>query len=163
MQINVCQDSSLNVDRAKEGSIKRWECHILPLMSDQVLKKICDKTNQKREPVFDIILTSNAHIKELNHFYRKTKQTTDVLTFTYDDERLPWGDIFISMETAERQAQSHNIALEEELTLLTIHGILHACGLDHEISNQDHQIIRNSELKILESLNLKHVAPLLTK
>ena len=129
------------------------------LESNSILKKICIKKND-REPLFDIILTSDKDIQYLNHAYRKKNFPTDVLTFSYDDNQLSWGDIFISLETAERQAGVHDILLEEELTLLSIHGILHACGLEHETSQEDHQFMKENELQLLNSMKLEHLLPL---
>ncbi len=40
------------------------------------------------------------------------------------------GDVVISVETAIRQADQHNVTLEQELALLTVHGILHLLGYD---------------------------------
>jgi probable rRNA maturation factor len=42
------------------------------------------------------------------------------------------GDIVISAEQAERQAKENNLAIENEIKQLILHGILHLCGYDHE-------------------------------
>ena len=42
------------------------------------------------------------------------------------------GDVVISVDTAVRQAETHNIALEQELALLAVHGILHLIGYEDE-------------------------------
>ncbi len=42
------------------------------------------------------------------------------------------GDVIISLDTAERQATALSIPLEEELALLTVHGILHLLGYEDE-------------------------------
>ena len=143
----------------RRASIKKWKKFILLLEFNSIFKKLCAKKND-REPIFDIILTSDKGIRDLNHSYRNRNWPTDVLTFSYDDDQLPWGDIFISLETAERQAEVHNIFLEEELTVLSIHGILHACGLDHKTSQRDHQFMRKNELQLLNSMKLGHLLPL---
>ncbi|HLK55767.1 MAG TPA: rRNA maturation RNase YbeY, partial [Chthonomonadaceae bacterium] len=42
------------------------------------------------------------------------------------------GDVVISVETADRQAAAHGVSLEQELALLTVHGILHLLGYEDE-------------------------------
>jgi probable rRNA maturation factor len=50
--------------------------------------------------------------------------------------------VAISLETARDQSGDHGLSLEEELTLLLIHGILHLLGYDHEISDQEEERMR---------------------
>lgn len=81
----------------------------------------------------------------MNRVYRGIDKPTDVLSFTqheaaFDTPPLPrppgqpelLGDVVISVETAERQAQTHGVSLEQELALLTVHGILHLLGYEDE-------------------------------
>jgi probable rRNA maturation factor len=42
------------------------------------------------------------------------------------------GDLAISIETAQRQADEHEHSLSEELRVLLLHGLLHLAGMDHE-------------------------------
>jgi probable rRNA maturation factor len=42
------------------------------------------------------------------------------------------GDVVISTETAEQEAQQRGVPLEEEVALLLVHGILHLLGYEHE-------------------------------
>ncbi len=78
-----------------------------------------------------VVLVSDRKIKELNRTYRGRNRPTDVLSFSYDDESY-LGDIIISVETAQRQAQEEGHSLERELSILVIHGFLHLLGYDHE-------------------------------
>jgi len=61
------------------------------------------------------------------------------------------GDIVISLETAQRQADSLNHSMEKELTVLLIHGLLHLTGYAHE-EDKDYKIMREKESEILENL-----------
>jgi probable rRNA maturation factor len=84
-------------------------------------------------------LTTDAEIQELNAQFRQKDQPTDVLAFAalevdapgveLTDEPLYLGDIIISVETAQKQAQDH--ALEQELAWLAAHALLHLLGWDH--------------------------------
>ena len=42
------------------------------------------------------------------------------------------GDVVISVDTAHREARAAGLGLEQRLTQLLVHGILHLCGYDHE-------------------------------
>ena len=42
------------------------------------------------------------------------------------------GDVVICPRVAERQALEHNVAIDDELSLLVVHGVLHLLGFDHE-------------------------------
>jgi probable rRNA maturation factor len=84
-------------------------------------------------------LTTDAEIQALNAQYRHKDQPTDVLAFAalevnspkveMTNEPLYLGDIIISVETAQKQAQGHS--LEQELTWLAAHALLHLLGWDH--------------------------------
>ena len=89
-----------------------------------------------------ILLTDDATVHALNRDYRGQDKPTDVLSFAQRDQLpdaplLPsteteevLGDVVISVETAARQAEQHSVTLDEELALLTVHGILHLLGYD---------------------------------
>jgi len=86
-------------------------------------------------------LTGDAEIQALNAQYRHCHQPTDVLAFAaleWDSPRLELGelplslgDIVVSVETAQRQAQGEGHPLTTELTWLVAHGFLHLLGWDH--------------------------------
>ena len=85
-----------------------------------------------------ILYTGDNRIRKLNAQYRDIDRATDVLSFPQNDggeiDSTLLGDVVISVETALRQAQDHNLSLDEELTFLLIHGILHLLGYNHEKS-----------------------------
>lgn len=58
------------------------------------------------------------------------------------------GDIIISIETAQRQADTLNHGMEKELTVLLIHGLLHLTGYDHE-KDKDYKIMREKKSEML--------------
>ena len=89
-----------------------------------------------------LIFTDDLVITELNNKWRKKNIPTDVLSFAALDGEfiqpssfvLELGDIFVSVETAFRQASFYNHSLEQELNWLVSHGILHLLGGDHPCS-----------------------------
>jgi len=99
-------------------------------------------------------------IRTLNREYRDKDKKTDVLSFqmieglrTDDCETvtpvLNLGDLFICREVAQRQATQFGISYEEEVAHLFIHGWLHLCGFDHEISAVEEKIMEAHEQKLL--------------
>jgi probable rRNA maturation factor len=84
-----------------------------------------------------ILLTDDREIHELNLSYAGQDKPTDVLAFALDE--VPGGaldgalgDVILSVERAQAQADKRNIGLDAELELLVVHGILHLLGYDHD-------------------------------
>jgi len=84
-----------------------------------------------------VCLVSDRRMRALNHEYRDRNTATDVLSFC-DGEADPdglathLGDIVVSVETAQRQAEERGVTCEQELKTLALHGYLHLLGYDHE-------------------------------
>jgi len=87
-----------------------------------------------------VIIADNAVLQNLNRQYRNNDAPTDVLSFCYlePDDQLAQaekdfavGDIYISVERAREQAEEAGHNLGKEITLLTVHGMLHLLGYDH--------------------------------
>ncbi len=99
-----------------------------------------------------VTFVDNARIHELNKEYRGIDRPTDVLSFAMQEdgegeteilfevedesEPLPYpdtlGDIVISVETAQSQAEEYGHSLEREIGFLFVHGFLHLIGYDHQ-------------------------------
>lgn len=95
-------------------------------------------THQKQSPDADlsIVLTDNARLQRLNRDYLGVDAPTDVLSFPASESDpetgLPYlGDILISIPRARAQAKAAGHALESEVQLLVVHGVLHLLGHDH--------------------------------
>jgi probable rRNA maturation factor len=104
-----------------------------------------------------ILITDNAHIQELNHRYRGIDTPTDVLAFESDFldpdlENRYLGDVVISFPRAKSQAESRGHDVESELQLLTVHGVLHLLGYDHnsEAKKSEMWSIQSEILKMLD-------------
>lgn len=105
----------------------------------------------------------DAFMKVQNKKHRGKKGTTDVLSFPqilpkkvnsrdfrrYRSKFL--GDILISLDQAQKQADEQNIDLKCEVLFLTVHSILHLLGFDHETEKQ------RLEMQALESKIWRHV------
>src|SRR5579884_1783964 len=109
-----------------------------------------------------VVLSDDAAVHDLNRRYRGMDKPTDVLSFSQREQTaegpplpdLPGmppvlGDVIISVDTAARQAAEHSVTLEEELALLTVHGILHLLGYEDETETGAQQM-RLREQAILQ-------------
>ncbi|MBK7140812.1 MAG: rRNA maturation RNase YbeY [bacterium] len=83
----------------------------------------------------NLIFTTDRRIQQLNDEYRGKDKPTDVLSFNIDDpasKDATFGEIYISVPTASRQAASLGHSLELEYLRLTCHGLMHLFGYDHQ-------------------------------
>ena len=92
-----------------------------------------------RNRSFDILITGDAELRRLNRDFRGKDYPTDVLSFPApQSEPRPLGsgphlgDIAISLGRARAQAREFGHAIEQEIQILMLHGVLHLMGHDHE-------------------------------
>jgi probable rRNA maturation factor len=88
-----------------------------------------------------ILFISDRRMASLHRRFLKQSGPTDVLTFQH-------GEIFVSTETARRQARAFGNSLARELRLYIVHGLLHLHGLDDR-SEADARRMRATQEKIL--------------
>ncbi len=109
-------------------------------------------------------LTDDAEIQQLNAQYRQKDQPTDVLAFAALETELPLpelveseplylGDVVISVETAQIQAQQHGHSLEQELAWLAAHALLHLLGWDHPDETSLRRMLQQQEF-LLQTIGL---------
>lgn len=100
----------------------------------------------------EFILTDDAAIRELNREHRGIDKATDVLSFPYEPMPMsPVGSIVVSYEHAKEVAQALGHSVDEEITLLFVHGLLHLLGYDHECDKGE---MREKEYAVIEAFNL---------
>ncbi len=82
---------------------------------------------------FSVVLISDRGMRRYQSQFSGKDQSTDVLSFPFDQngrEEPYLGDILISVEAAARQEID---GLEAEIQALSLHGLLHLMGYDHEV------------------------------
>lgn len=103
-----------------------------------------------------ILFVGDQRMRSLNRRYRDKDRTTDVLAFAMREAPHSTagllGDVVIAVPTAFRQAKQGQRSLDEELTVLLVHGILHLCGYDHERSEKEARRMHRRERMVLRSL-----------
>jgi probable rRNA maturation factor len=133
-----------------------------------VIRRCCNATlvQEAFEGSVEVNVTfvDNEQIKALNLQYRKKDISTDVLSFpmgengkfdkNHDNNAYVLGDIVISLEKAEEQAEKYGHSLQREVGFLTVHSMLHILGYDHEAGGMDALKMHEKEEIILGALGL---------
>ena len=85
----------------------------------------------------NVLITSSRDLQAFNSRFRKKDKPTDVLSFpsAIDPASDVLGDVAISAEIARQNAQKLGHSLSDEIKILTLHGMLHLAGYDHEHDN----------------------------
>ncbi len=123
-------------------------------MLHQVVAQVALVYGLADEAEVGITLVDDAAIHEMNRQYRGKDSATDVLSFALNDGEeqlegnpaaLLLGDIILSLETAMRQAEEYGHSLEREMAYLTVHGMLHLLGYDHECEAEKAEMRQEEE------------------
>ncbi len=107
-----------------------------------------------RARVVDDVRMSEAHLK-----YSGIAGTTDVLTFDLrDPEQASAGypldtDLWVCVDEARRQATQRGHAVERELLLYILHGVLHCLGFDDH-TEAGHRAMHAEEDRVLEAIGV---------
>lgn len=107
----------------------------------------------------NVVLCDDVMIRRLNRDYREIDRVTDVLSFSFADPgdlldpagAVFLGEIYVSVETALRQAARAKRAPHREVAHLVIHGLLHLLGHDHGKPGEARRM-RAEERRLLRAL-----------
>jgi len=107
-----------------------------------------------------VTFVDDEEIRVLNNEHRNINKSTDVLSFPIGDDYnydIPYtpllGDIVISIETAQRQANDFGHSIEREIAYLTAHSMFHLLGYDH-IDDKDKEVMREKEKLVMKRLGI---------
>ena len=98
-----------------------------------------------------IRLVDEAEGRALNLTYRGKDYATNVLTFPLIETPHLMGDIVICAPIVAKEASEQHKTLEAHFAHLTVHGMLHLCGFDHETEAQA-ELMEAIEIQILAKL-----------
>lgn len=96
-----------------------------------------------------LLLTDDKEIGELHEQFLDDPSPTDVMSFEMDDG----AELVVSVETAQRVANEAGHAVEAEVALYIVHGMLHTVGFD-DIEADDRLRMRDAERAIMSRLQL---------
>lgn len=113
---------------------------------DECLKLPARASGQLAElQELSVILVSDRRMAQLHRRFLQQAGPTDVITFQH-------GEIFVSTETARRQARLFGTSLDHELRLYLAHGLLHLHGFDDTTPALAAEMKRTQEKLVASSL-----------
>lgn len=155
-----CMDKIKVIINNKQKEVK------VPTGLRMIVRRCCNAVLRTEE--FDssaevsVTFVNNEQIKELNNKYRQKNVPTDVLSFpmgkdgVYDEDPATGakilGDVIISLEKAQEQAQKYGNTLQKEISHLTVHGVLHLLGYVHENGGIEKVKMRDKEELIMAKM-----------
>jgi probable rRNA maturation factor len=128
---------------------------------NKILDEIYEQTgliSNNSKTLISISFSGDKKVMELNNCFRKKKSATNVLSFPSNykfNNKLFLGDIIFSIETIIKEAKRDNKSLQNHLTHLFIHAVLHLLGYDHD-SDAQAEKMENLEIAILKTLNISN-------
>ena len=139
------------VEIVRRGAGKKYPARRLKNAATRILELL-----KRDHTELSVALIGNGEMRKLNSRYRKKHYPTDVLSFPAA-AGMPGGlqllgDVIISVDKAREQAKERGRSLDEEMTTLLIHGVLHLVGYDHERSAKDARIMGRLEKKLYRAL-----------
>ena len=157
---------TLNIDKEYPGNVDfDYES-----IARQVVEAALDSENCPYEAEVSLVLTTDEDIQRTNREFREIDRVTDVLSFPMfelspgEKPRAEWadpdtgkvflGDMVISLERANEQAEEYGHSLERELCYLTVHSVLHLLGYDHLDEGPMKARMREREEAILAALGI---------
>ena len=148
---------------------ERWtDAALTPLVEQAVTATLADVL-----PAFaglievSVLLTDDANIRELNRDHRGKDKPTNVLSFPLlasgafdepgalaaDDSPVLLGDIVLSWDTIAREAAEQEKTTADHVVHLSVHGVLHLLGYDHE-NEEEAKEMEALEVRILRALGV---------
>lgn len=146
----------------------RQEKLLITKSLQETLEEVVNVALQKEGIQFpvevSISFVDHDEIKQLNNDYRGHNVSTDVLSFplidrkdfnkvTYQGIEILLGDIIISIPKAIEQADEYGHSFLRELSYLTVHGMFHLLGYDHNDLDEK-TIMREKEELVMEALQI---------
>ncbi|MFN3916549.1 MAG: rRNA maturation RNase YbeY [Flavobacteriales bacterium] len=98
----------------------------------------------KKTGDLSLVFCSDKYLLEINRQYLQHDFYTDIITFDYCEGKSISGDLLISVDRVEENAQKLNVPFEEELLRVIIHGILHLIGFKDKTLSEV-KAMRNAE------------------
>lgn len=129
---------------------------------EQCTAAALDEENISDDAEVSVTLVDNERIRELNNEFRQIDRETDVLSFPMGDESFEvdpdndailLGDIVISLEKAQSQAEEYGHSFKREAAFLLTHSLFHLLGYDHMTPEEETEMFAKQE-KVLEKLGI---------
>ena len=107
------------------------------------------------EGEINYIFCDDEYLHKINMEYLDHDTLTDIISFDYTVGNVLQGDIFISVERVQDNANDFNVSFEEELKRVLSHGVLHYCGYKDK-SVEDEALMRAKEEEKMQMFHVEH-------
>ena len=110
------------------------ECKDIDFYKDHIIQLInlsleATKYNQVK---INIIFCNNDKLNSFKQEYFNDDALTDIITFPIRNDNDLEAEIYISIEMAKINAEKFNVSLNNELSRLIVHGVLHLIGFNDD-------------------------------
>lgn len=116
------------------------------------IQQIIDAEN-KQEGEINFVFCDDQYLLDINQKYLNHDYYTDIISFDYSVANELHGDIFISIDRVQDNANDYNVTFHNELLRVMAHGVLHYCGYKDKTDDES-TLMRAKEN---ESILLFHV------
>ena len=169
MSVIIEKETEFKVDFDLEGLIR------------QIADKCLEHEKCPYEAWVSVTFTDNEGIREINREHRNIDKATDVLSFPMleyekagdfsylerdekilceyfepDTGELMLGDIVISVERAEEQAEEYGHSIKREIGFLVAHSMFHLLGYDH-MEAEEREDMEKRQREVLNSLGITRI------
>lgn len=110
-------------------------------------------SENRKEGEINYIFCNDEYLHKINLEYLNHDTLTDIISFDYSVGNELNGDIFISIERVQDNANDFKVTFEQEFKRVLAHGILHYCGYKDK-SDSESLLMRTKED---EKISLFHV------
>ena len=98
-----------------------------------------------------VVFCSDPYLLNLNKQHLNHDYYTDIITFSYVEEDVISGDLFISIDRVSENAGQEGVSQSNELSRVLIHGLLHLCGYNDK-EEEEIKVIRKKEKQYLSMI-----------
>lgn len=120
-----------NFNLTNEIKLSKW-------LSSVILAENC------KEDEINYIFCDDEYLHKINVEFLNHDTFTDIISFDYSTGKTLQGDIYISTERVEDNANDYKVQFYEELQRVMVHGILHYCGYKDK-TPEDAKLMRAKE------------------
>lgn len=124
---------------------------------ENILSEVSLGLRLKKDKQVSVAFVTPKVIQKLNKSYRGKDKVTDVLSFPFACEET-FGEVLICLAQAKKQAKEYGNTLENEITILLVHGLIHLFGYDHLKKNEAEKMF-GLQKRILKNLKINWQVP----
>ena len=146
MSLIITSDESIAIDKNLEDRLHK------------IVELILIEEDSRNSEI-NLRLMNNKEMQALNAEFRNKDRPTNVLSFPNEDISSKFtnnlGDIAISCEYVEKEAEDEGKTFDEHIIHMLAHGVYHILGYDH-INNELAMIMEKKEINILKKININN-------